>query len=200
MPQREMVLQKIFSSPRRIQEVAVLVQSPSPLSMVQLKKYISISPAILQKDLTDLIRLEVVQKSLRQGREVAYVANRSFVLYDELKRLFEKEILLSHKDFVRILEKQKGILTFILCGVLAGDPLAQTDIVVVGEKINESVMARLVTILESAHGRELRYTVFGAKEFADRFHMRDAFVRNIISRPHTSLMNKNEYLSQFSTA
>ena len=60
-----------------------------------------------------------------------------------------------------------------------------------GEKIE-----KIISDLEKINGKQLRYTIFTTKEFLYRFQMRDAFIKEILTRPRNTLINKDGFLDE----
>jgi hypothetical protein len=187
------ILEKIFSSPRHFKEVAFFIRTKTSTGVDSLKSYLKISSKQIKKDLESLVKLGVLK---RDARTLKYSANPNFFLFPELEKLFEKEFLLIQKNFARILNKSGNIKLLILSGELVKDLYAPTDMTVVGDRLKEKYIEKTIHELEKINGVELRYTIFNTKEFLYRFQVRDAFIKEILTRPRNVLINKDGFLDE----
>ena len=187
------ILEKIFNSPRYFKEIAFFIRVKTPVDFVEAGNHLKISPMQIKKDLGELVKLDVLKKD---ARTLKYFINTNFFLYKELENLFEKEFLLIQKDFAKILNKSGNIKLFIVSGQLVKDFYSQTDITIVGDRLKEKNIEKMILELEKINGKPLRYTIFGTKEFLYRFQVRDAFIKEILTRPRNVLINKDGFLEE----
>ena len=71
-----------------------------------------------------------------------------------------------------------------------GDFDTRTDILIVGERLNDRVLKRAVASIEADSGTEIRYVALSAKDFRYRMDMNDRLLRDVFDYPHRKLVNK----------
>ena len=86
----------------------------------------------------------------------------------------EKDIL------IRKLSKIPQIKVLLTSGVFAKNPDSPTDILMVGDKIEEGPIKQYIKEAEYFLGRELRYSILNTNDFVHRVNINDAFIRSIL--------------------
>lgn len=71
-----------------------------------------------------------------------------------------------------------------------GDFDTRTDILIVGDRINERALKRAIAGIESDCGTEIRYVTLSTKDFRYRMDMNDRLVRDVFDYPHRNIVNK----------
>lgn len=107
-----------------------------------------------------------------------FFANKSFILYPEIKALFIKSQILSSQNFILNLEKNFQAKLVLLTGFFTNYPEAQTDLLIVGQ-IKKPLFLKLISDLERDLGREINFTIMDETEFRYRQEMMDIFLYNI---------------------
>jgi len=136
-------------------------------------------------DLKDLLIGKIVKskkpKSNSKTRQEKkyYQADKSFVLFEEIKALIVKSQVLYEKDFINKLQKIGSLKLFVLTGIFISKPESATDMFIVG-KFNKDKLSRLVKNLENELGKEINFTSMDLKEFRYRRDITDTFLYEIL--------------------
>jgi len=118
-----------------------------------------------------------------------YKADKSFVLFDEIKNLIIKAQVLYEKDFIEKIKKIGNIKLLILTGIFSNLSASPVDMLVVG-KLNKIKLTRIIKELEHELGRELNYTFMEPKEFKYRRDMTDVFLYQILESNKILVINE----------
>ncbi len=77
-----------------------------------------------------------------------------------------------------------------MAGIFINDPESRLDLFVIGDNVKTNVLAKVVKGMEADMGKEIRYTVISAPDFAYRTAMNDKLVRDIMDYPYDTLVDK----------
>ncbi len=125
----------------------------------------------------------------------SYRLQTGFLLQSELKSLLDKAQMLEEKEFIDQIKNKAGKVKFmLLSGYFTEVNETGTDILIVGN-IKESVLNKIIIAFEKNIGKELRYTVFTEKEFADRREMGDKFLYNLLEKRYIKVVDDYNLLS-----
>ncbi|MBN1822986.1 MAG: nucleotidyltransferase domain-containing protein [Endomicrobiales bacterium] len=119
--------------------------------------------------------------SSKTGNLTYYRLNKSFPLYDEIKSIVTKTIGISGM-FKEALAPVKGIETAFIYGSYAKgteDEKSDIDLCVVGGPDDLKLM-KAVKALENKLKREINYTLFSSKEFAEKAGEKGGFVNLVL--------------------
>lgn len=115
-----------------------------------------------------------------------YCLNTSYLLYKELKSLFEKIKFLTNQEvFDKIIEKcqPKSIL---LLGKFVNDFESPIDILIVGD-FSKIIFKKYIVELEGLINEEINYTIFTEEEYFYRQTISDIFLYNLMERKKINL-------------
>ncbi len=122
----------------------------------------------------------------RGGR---YALNKDFPNLKSLTSFLTDNLLSIVNVSARL--KPAGTLKFVsAAGVFIGDEDSRTDLLIVGDRMNQAKLQKLVNMLEADIGTEIRYTALGTEEFKYRMGFNDKLVRDILDYPHEMLLDK----------
>lgn len=107
-----------------------------------------------------------------------------------LTDFFLKTQSLESKAVVRRIEKAGRIKAVLVSGIFTGNVESRLDLFVVGDNVKTSSMDRVVRSIESDMGKDIRYAVLSAPDFAYRKSMNDKLIRDVIDYPHTVLLDR----------
>jgi hypothetical protein len=89
------------------------------------------------------------------------------------------------------LAKAGALKLVVASGIfVASDEEVRTDLLVVGDRMNEKTVARAVALIEADCGTDIRYVLLSTKEFKYRMDMKDRLTRDVFDFPHRKLVNK----------
>lgn len=144
------------------------------------KEDIKLTPAPVAKEIKKVKTKTAEKKDKKRVIEEKkyFFANKSFILYPEIKALFIKSQILSSQNFILNLEKNFQAKLVLLTGFFTNYPEAQTDLLIVGQ-IKKPLFLKLISDLERDLGREINFTIMDETEFRYRQEMMDIFLYNI---------------------
>lgn len=149
---------------------------------------------ISKKDFTEKVPVKPTKKKPEGGfkkvKRKGWILNPKFILIEPLKNLVIDTELINAKEIVRRVRNAGTINLLILSGLFVRDEGRKVDMLIVGDKIDEKVLARQISIIESEIGRELTYAFFSTEEFHYRLGMYDKLLRDVLENTHTTLINK----------
>lgn len=157
-----------------------------------LGEQLQVDPSNLSKEMRKLEREGLFRAEI-SGRQKYFQLNRSYSLYNEVRRIVAKTIgatPLLAEAFKRV----DGVNEAYLYGSFARnqqDASSDVDILVIGTP-RADVLAESVRKLERQLGREINYTVLTVKEFKSRQDRKDAFLANIWHNKRVSLIGPHE--------
>lgn len=194
------ILGKIFGKPARVRIMRLfLFNQDTPFTVGDVAKRTR-----TRKDSTrlELKRLEKIgmlsPKSWKEKTTSAkkkktvkgFVLNTKFSLIRPLQNLLIDTELVSQKDIVSRIRQSGKVDLLLLSGIFTRDENRALDVLVVGNKLDQSVLGRQIAILESEIGRELAYAHFEVEEFNYRMGMYDKLLRDVLENHHEVLVNK----------
>ncbi len=138
-----------------------------------------LDPANLSRELARL-ETEGLFASERRGRQKYFRLNRSYPLYEEMRRIVFKTVGVVGR-LRNALTKVPGIEEAWLYGSFARDrqdAASDIDILIVGEPMAEG-LERAIRKLERELGREINYTSLSPREFERRRRRKDAFLEDV---------------------
>lgn len=155
--------------------------------MLSRKKAVLRETAFLKK--AGLVR-EVKKVTESKKRVKAFILDPKFEFTDALMEFFVRTHSLEHKAMVRKIEKSGKVKLILVSGIFTRDTESRLDLFVVGDNIKTASIDRIVKGIESDMGKDIRYAVLSAPDFAYRMGMNDKLVRDIFEYPYKLLVDK----------
>ncbi len=142
---------------------------------------------------------EVDQKTIPAARKTIrkadstlrkyFQANRSFLLFDELKELFLKSPLLLQNRFVREISAFGTIDYALMSGFFVGRTDTPVDLLIVGD-VDRHKLTRLISSLEKEIDQEINYALMKLSEYHYRKSITDRFLFTILEGKKIVLMDR----------
>lgn len=200
------ILSNLFGSELRVKMLRLFLFNPerhfdmesieakSSARLRDLEKEIAFFKKIgLVKDIA-ISKLVMVKKgrvSMEKKVKVkAYILDQKFKYRAALSDFLVKTHSLENKAVVRRLEKAGKIKAVVISGIFTGNHDSRLDLFVIGDNVKSASMDRIVKGIESDMGKDIRYAVLSAPDYAYRLSMNDKLVRDVIDFPHTVLVDK----------
>ena len=200
------ILSQLFGSELRVRMMRLFLFNPDKaFDMAYIQGKAAAKPRELEGELAFLKKLGLLKEAkvskpvvVRKGkkelrkkvRESVYSLDQKFKYRDALSEFLVKTHSLENRAVVKKLEKAGKIKAVLLAGIFTGQPESRLDLFVVGDNVNASSMDRIVRSIESDMGKDIRYAVLSAPDFAYRLSMNDKLVRDVIDYPHRVLVDK----------
>jgi hypothetical protein len=138
-----------------------------------------------------LVSVKKGKKELTKKKKVSvWELDPKFKLIDPLTDFLVKTHSVENKAIVRKLGKAGNIKAVLVSGIFTRNPEARLDMFVVGDNINNTSLDKIVKSIESDMGKDIRYAVLSAPDFAYRKSMNDKLVRDVLDFPHNILFDK----------
>ena len=190
----QQILEKLFDSPNKLRLLKLFLRNPAGrFALSQIRQKTLLKTNQITKELKKLEDINLVKSKKRKGkRDKVYFLNSDFVFINELQNLILKSSPADQHKLTQKLKSLGGVKLAILSGVFIRHDAEDTraDLLLVGNRVNDKKLDILIRNLEAEAGTEIDYAVFTTDEFAYRQKMFDRFLRDILEKPHTKLINK----------
>lgn len=184
------MLEHLFSSRTRVKLLKKFVLNPQDKYYVrELTRDINERINSVRRELDNLAKLGLLI-TFNQNQKKYYQANTDFLLFAELSSLLTKAQSLLEDKLVEKLKKINNIKYCILTGRFVQNNEVQTDVLIVGNNLNQSKVKEAIKKLEKHFDQELNYTVMTLQEFSHRSEMTDRFIYNIVNSPKITVVDK----------
>lgn len=173
----------------QLKVLALLMSQPEKeYYLSELGEILGKKPGIFQRGINSLEDQGIVT-SRRRGNLRLFSVNREYPLYPEIRRIVEKtagvEGLLR-----KMFEGMDDVTVALIYGSYAKDAMradSDIDLAVVGKGSAEAKLLREIKKAEKSLDREINFTLYTKKEFAERIRKKDAFLKEILSDKYVLL-------------
>lgn len=149
--------------------------------------YVREASSILKEDAgnlsKELIRLEkdgIFISNIR-GKQKYFSLNKEYPLFNELKSVVSKTVGIEG-SLKEIVNADSGIKIAFVYGSFAQNKetgSSDIDLLVIGKPDEDKLMEK-IDALEKNLGREINFTVYSDKDFADKIKSKSSFILNLI--------------------
>jgi predicted nucleotidyltransferase len=187
-------LERLFKSKNLVLMLKLLFwNSTTQFHSNDIARRTGISPSTVSKELTDILPLGIVSKSLK-GNMVLYQINKHNVIYNELRQVFLKfefvDELIS-KDL-----EEFDIKFALIFGSFAKGTEAESsdvDLLIIGN-VQENQVLRSMSKVETQIGREINVIVWQENEFYQKSKDRVGLLEEIVKNQVIMLLgDENEF-------
>lgn len=192
-------LSKLFGSALRVKILRLFLFHPGDVYDINtVIQRVRVDSTSVRKELALLASIGFLKKkqakvSLKSGKKKTvpgFVLNPAFPLSPALGTLLIDSELVGGKDIASRFQAAGRVKLLVTSGIFSGGAApGAVDILVVGDRFTKTGLQKIVTLLESEVGTELRYVVFTPEEFAYRMDMYDSFLREVFNAPHEKVIN-----------
>jgi len=148
-----------------------------------------ISLPVAHKELATLAGIGIIRRRKAKG-QIGYSANRSFAYFEPLAAFLRETTVVGPQEILKILRKVGNLRLVVLTGLFSGALEPKVDLLIVGDRLHESVLARAVHTIEADLGREIRYAVFSTQDFRYRSGVYDRLLRDVFDYKHKVILDK----------
>ncbi len=182
-------IEQMFGSKTRARLMALFLQHPDESFFVrELTRRIDAQLNSVRRELSNLIELGLIIEKKGLAKETKrlsekkkyYQVNTDFILFEDLRSLFQKVQILLKKNFVQDLQEKGQIDYFAFTGRFVDATEIATDILIVG-KIKQADLEKMITKFEEEIPYEINYTLMPKDEFLDRRQVADRFLLSILN-------------------
>lgn len=157
--------------------------------LADIVKRTKLSKEITRSELTELLSSGLVRKK-RTEVSVNYQTNPDFEHLDAFDTFVRDTTSVRPQAMIAALKRAGTLKLVALSGFFMGVLESQVDLLVVGDRLEERVLAAAVHSLEAELGREIRYASFTTEDFRYRFGVYDRLLRDVFDYPHRLLVDK----------
>lgn len=183
-------LAKLFGSPARLKTIRLFVfNKNSALTLAEIAQKTKLSNYAVRRELADLIASDLVRKK-GMGAPVRYQTNPNFEHLDALDLFIRDTTNVRPKNMIASLRRAGTLRLVALSGFFTGVLESQIDLLIVGDRLEEKILASVVRSLEAELGREIRYASFATEDFRYRLGVYDRLLRDVFDYPHRLLVDK----------
>lgn len=191
-------LSEFLGKPRARVLRAFMGNVAEELNLEGISKRAGIGKGATLREVKALEKLGILKKAgatKTRGKSDAMWAFNEGFQHNRILNAFIRETSPAQFDAVEKALKKTGRLSaIVLSGHFIGDPSRLTDLLVIGESLNEKKLAHAVTSLEPLMGREIRYATFSTPEFRYRLTVQDRLIRDVLDFPHRVLFDRTRSL------
>ena len=207
------ILGKLFGSPAKVKIMRLfLFNAEIPHDVEDISKKVKVPKPTVRKDIASLEKIGFIKKRvfykkvsakggstsgggrrkkvLKNKKTQGFILNQDFYFLSALQNLLVKIPAFTHKNLEDRFKGVGALKLLIISGVFLQEWDSSLDILVVGDRLNTTLVDRAVTSIEAEVGRELTYAVFDTTEFEYRVNVYDKLIRNILDYNHQKIVNK----------
>ena len=144
---------------------------------------------LARKEINNLLKIKFLSQRKKTGK-IYYSVNKSFVLYNELKRLIFKASPTSSDKIANQVMKLGQIRFVLISGIFLNYDKGRIDILIVGENINRNKLKTFLSNIEAEVGKGINYVCMSTDEFRYRKGMFDKFIINIFESSHKVIIDR----------
>ena len=183
------MLEQLFGSQTRSKLLQVFLSNPDGKYFVrELTRALDSQINAVRRELQNLEELGVIklvvedkndQEKAREEKRKFYQINPKFILFPDLKSIFQKAQFLLEKNFATAVKKIGKIHFLALTGFFVGDKDLGVDMIIVGD-VNKKKFDKILKNFEKDFRREVNYTLLEKDEFDYRRSVADRFLYAIL--------------------
>jgi hypothetical protein len=195
------MLAKLFGSEARAKILFTFFLNPEkPYYIREMSRDLGLQVNSVRRELDNLHGLgvlEVVSDSeeeeheQKKGDKKYFRANPDFLLFQEMKSLFQKSQLLESREFVTKIEEHCDPCAIYLNGVFTGAIGSPTDLLIIGN-IKKITFLPILKEFEVMSGREINYTIMEEGEFKYRREISDRFINQVLHNRCIKVYERSE--------
>ncbi len=183
-------LAKLFGSGARLKTLRLfLFNKDSSFTLADVAERTKLTKEVVRQELTDLCAVGLLRKK-GTGAPVQYQTNPRFEHLSSLNTFIRETTSVHPQNMIKSLKRVGTLRLVVLSGFFTGILETQVDLLVVGDNLEQRVLASVVRSLEADLGREIRYASFPTADFRYRLGVYDRLLRDIFDYPHRLLIDK----------
>jgi len=183
-------LAKIFGSPARLKVLRLFMfNQNNAYSLAEVANRSKLSPDVVRHELSELVASTLLRK--KGARAAArYQVSPRFEHLVALDTFIRDTTSVRPQDILSALKRAGAPKLVVLSGFFTSMAEPQIDLLIVGDHLDERVLAGAVHSLEAELGREIRYASFATDDFKYRRGAYDRLLRDVFDYPHRILVDK----------
>ncbi len=195
------ILAKLFGGQARVKIMRLfLLNSNKNFELSEISSRSRVTKANVRKEINALVSIDFIKHKIitKEGTRGAkkkistWRLNSSFKHLPPIQDLLINPSILLQKDLADRFKPIGKIKLMIVSGVFIGEKESRADILLVCDKLNKTVLKKIIKGFEAEIGKELDYVIFNSKEFKYRLDMYDKLVCDVIDLPHKKLIDSGQ--------
>jgi hypothetical protein len=199
MVKKAFKLEHMFGSKTRARLMGLFLQHPDKSFFVrELTRKIDAQLNSVRRELANLIEMGLISEKKSEtprkskalsDKKKYYAVNTDFILYEDLRALFQKVQILLKQNLVQEIDDKGKIFYFAFTGRFVDATEIATDMLIVGE-IKQALLEKVIQKFEKEIPYEINYTMMPKDEFMDRRHVADKFLSSILNAEKVVMIDK----------
>ncbi|MBI2473028.1 hypothetical protein HYV70_00525 [Candidatus Uhrbacteria bacterium] len=198
MNKKPFKLEQMFGSKTRARLMALFLQQPQDTFFVrELTRRIDAQLNSVRRELKNLVQLgflsekQALQKESNRlsDKKKYYCVNQDFILFEDLRSLFQKVQILVKQNLVQDIQERGHIDYFAFTGRFVDASDIPTDIFIVGS-IMQDDLEKMISKFEEEIPYEINYTLMTKEEFLDRRQVADRFLMSILNGERVVMIDR----------
>ncbi|KKW32605.1 MAG: polymerase subunit beta protein [Candidatus Uhrbacteria bacterium GW2011_GWA2_52_8d] len=165
-----------------------LSQSDETFFVRELTRRIDAQLNSVRRELKNLVQLGLLSEMESEHKDSKrlsekkkyYRVNQDFILFDDLRSLFQKVQILLKQNLVQEIQEKANIEYFAFTGRFVDATDIPTDILIVGA-IKQADLEKMIARFEDEIPYEINYTLMSKAEFLDRRQVSDRFLFSVLN-------------------
>ena len=183
-------LAKLFGSLARLKALRLFVfNRDAAFSLAEIAQRTKLSKEAVRREVAVLISSGLVRRK-GASTPTRYQANPNFEHLDALDAFIRDTTTVRPHNMLALLRRAGALRLVVLSGLFTGVIESQIDLLIVGDRLNERLLATAVHALEAEFGREVRYASLTTEDFRYRYGVYDRLLRDVFDYPHRLLVDK----------
>lgn len=192
------MLEHLFGSQTRSKLLHVFLSNPESKYFVrELTRALDSQINAIRRELQNLEELGVIKEVIetkeaehnKESKCRYYQINTKFIIFPELKSVFQKAQFLLEKNFANSVKKAGKVHYLALTGFFVGDKETPIDMLVVGD-LNKNTFDKILRSFQKDFRREINYTFLSKEEFDYRRSVADKFLYSILDADKIVLIDE----------
>jgi hypothetical protein len=184
------VLSKLFGSEVKVKMIRLFLFNPeTAFSVKDISERVKDPESKVRREITNFLKMDFIKKR-KIGKKQGFVMNHNFSYLYPLQNFLINTEPLHPREIIKKVGRLGSIKLIIIAGVFIQDPESRADILIVGDNVKRGNLEKVVKVLESEIGKELKYAYFTTEDFKYRMSMFDKLTRDILDYPHKKILNK----------
>ncbi len=183
-------LASLFGSPARLKMIRLFVfNSETSFSLGEIVERTKLSREAARREVLDLLACDLLRKKGERA-DAQYQINPHYEHLAALNEFIRETTTVNSRKILEVLKRAGTLKLVALSGHFTGILEPQVDLLVVGDNLDEKMLARAIHALEAEFGREIRYASFVTPDFRYRLGVYDRLLRDVFDYPHRLLIDK----------
>lgn len=192
------MIEQLFGSKTRVKLLHLFYGNPNRAFYVrEITRKIDEQINSVRRELANLLSIGIISSD-NTDNKLYYEVNQSYEYFEPLSSIFgtagvrkqQAKVASPVQDQEQELKSIGNVELAIYTGIFTRDETSGTDVLIVGD-INPTKLTKFINGLEEKEGKELRYTVMTASDYAYRNEVKDRFLSNIMASKKQVLIDKS---------